>query len=115
MEEKNGLWFKIVEVLISTILVTIIGYLINNINNLQKSVNDFSSEIAVKGDKLNDLEINVKERNSFFENLKEENAVNKEKISENVRLIEHLRKENDLYDENFQKLKDRVLLLESKK
>lgn len=81
-KKKNnhfGLWFKIIEVLVTTALISFFGYLISNLNSIQKTTIDLSSDSIIKNDKIISLEREIKGKHEFLEFLKEENAVHKEK------------------------------------
>ena len=71
-------------------------------------MNNLSSEIAIKTDRLSVVESNIKERNSFLEILKEENAAHKEKLNSIDHLIEQLQKLVDRIDINEIAMKDKI-------
>lgn len=114
-EEKSGLWLKIIEVLVTTALISFFGYLISNFNSIQKMVGDLSSDLVVKSEKILVLERELKGKHEFLEFLKEENAVHKEKLNSHENLLNDLQDENRQLKENFQTLKERLILLEAKK
>lgn len=61
------------------------------------------------------MEREIKGKNEFLEFLKEENAVHKEKIDSLNHLLEQLQEENSIITQNIQSIREKVILLESKK
>lgn len=122
-------WIKIfggtVVSVIFLLVITMVGYFINHMNNMQTSIVNLTGEMVSKrefNERQTAIWNNLKERNAAIDGMKErltavekEQAAYKERISVQEQQLKQLQEENRQLGKDLQALRERVAALEGKK